>query len=201
MLPVGRRAAMYDTLNCFYFTLIGIGILYALFILIGGGMHDLGTHFHLPLDFGGHVGVDLSHGEVGVPSLSPITIASFVTAFGAFGIIATQGFGASAGVSVLLGAVGAFIVAVLSHFAYFYLLVKPQGSSEVTQSDIVGATAEVTTPIPLSGTGEVAFVARGGRVSYPARSLDRVALPRGTTVTIIEMVGSVVGVRARTTFK
>jgi membrane protein implicated in regulation of membrane protease activity len=192
---------MFDTLNCFYFTLVGIGVLYAVIILIGGGIHDLGAHIHVPLDFGGHVGTDLSHGEVGVPSLSPITIASFVTAFGAFGIFATQGFSASAGVSVLIAAVGAFIVAIISHFAYFYLLVKPQGSSEVTQSDIMGATAEVTTPIPIGGLGEVAFVARGGRVSYPARSLDRVALPRGTTVTIVEMVGSVVAVRARTTFK
>jgi membrane-bound ClpP family serine protease len=102
---------------------------------------------------------------------------------------------------VLFALIGALIIAILSHFAFFYLLIAPQGSSDITQSDIVGATAEVTTPIPVGGMGEVTLVAQGGRISYPARSLDRVALPRGTTVTIIEMVGSVVAVRPRTTFK
>ena len=190
---------MFDGLNCFYFTLVGAGVVYAAFILISGGLHDLGDSIHLPFDIG-HA-PDFSHGEIGLPSLSPITIASFLTGFGVFGIVATLGFGASAGVSVVVAAIGALIIAIISHFAFFYLLIKPQGSSEVTQKDIIGATAEVTVPIAVGGIGEVAFVAQGSRVTYPARSLDRVALPRGATVTIVEMVGSVVAVRGRTTFK
>ena len=193
---------MLDTLNCFYAALVGVGVVYAIVILITGGMHDLGAHIHLPmLDFGGHGAPDLAHADTNVPSLSPVTIASFVTAFGAFGIIASAGFAWSAGLSVVVAAVGGLVMAAIAHFAFGYFLIAPQGSSEVTQQDIVGATAEVTTPIPVGGLGEVAFVAQGGRVTYPARSLDRIALPRGTTVTIVEMVGSVVNVRARTTFK
>jgi hypothetical protein len=190
---------MFEGLNCFYVGLVGAGVVYALFILITGGLHDMGSAIHLPLDIG-HT-PDFGHGEIGLTSLSPVTIASFVTAFGAFGIIATQGFAFSGIASLVIATIGALIVAIISHFAFFYLLIKPQGSSEVTRSDIVGTVAEVTIPIPISGTGEVAFVAQGGRVTYPARSLDRIALPRGATVTIVEMVGTVVGVRARTTFK
>jgi hypothetical protein len=188
---------MFTGLDCFYMSLVVAGIIYALFILFTGGLHDMGSIVHLPFD----VGPDFSHGEVGIVSLSPITIAGFVTAFGAFGVIATQGFGASAILSLVIATIGGLVVGIVSHIAYFYLLIKPQGSSEIKQSDIIGATAEVTTPIPMSGTGEVAFVAQGGRVTYPARAADRVALPRGTTVTIVEQVGTVVSVRARTTFK
>src|SRR5437870_1967215 len=193
---------MLEGINCFYFALLGVGILYALVILITGGLHDFAGGVHLPADFGGHhIPVIGDHGDTNVPSLSPITVASFVTAFGAFGIVGTQGFNASGGASIVLASLGGLIVAAISHFAFGYFLIAPQGSTDVTQKDIVGATAEVTTPIPMGGLGEVTFVAQGGRVSYPARSLDRVILPRGTTVTIIEHVGSVVAVRARTTFK
>jgi hypothetical protein len=190
-----------DTLNCFYLVLVGAGVLYGIVIVVTGGIHDLGGAIHLPFDIGMHGAPDLGRGDTSVPSLSPVTIASFVTAFGASGIFATVGFGAPGGVSVLIAAVGGFVMAAIAHFAFGYFLIAPQGSSEVTERDIIGATAEVTAPIPINGTGEVAFIAQGGRVSYPARSLDRVALPRGTTVTVIEMVGSIVGVRARTTFK
>ncbi len=193
---------MLEGINCFYFALLGVGILYALVILITGGLHDFAGGVHLPADFGGHHIPALGdHGDTSVPSLSPITVASFVTAFGAFGIVATQGLSASGGMSILVAAVGGLVVAAIAHFAFGYFLIAPQGSSEVTMKDIVGATAEVTTPIPIGGLGEVTFVAQGARVSYPARSLDRVVLPRGTTVTIVEEVGSVVHVRARTSFK
>jgi hypothetical protein len=190
-----------DTLNCIYLGLIGAGVFYGIIMVVTGGIHDLGGAIHLPFDIGIHGAPALGHPDTNVPSLSPITVASFVTAFGTFGIFATQGFGASQGISVLVAVVGGLIMAAIAHFAFGYFLIAPQGSSEVTEHDIIGATAEVTAPIPINGTGEVAFVAQGGRVSYPARSLDRVALPRGTTVTIVEMVGSIVGVRGRTTFK
>ena len=194
---------MLDQLSCFYFALLGVGILYAFVILITGGLHDFAGGLHLPGDFGGHhIPAFGDHGgDTSVPSLSPVTVASFVTAFGAFGIVASQGMNTSAGLSILVAAIGALIVAAIAHFAFGYFLIAPQGSSEVTQKDIVGATAEVTTPIPVGGLGEVTLVAQGGRLTYPARSLDRVLLPRGTTVTIVEEVGSELHVRARTSFK
>lgn len=187
---------MLDPLNVFYLALVGVGVVYAVVILISGGLHDLAGSIHIP-HIGGLHDASFDHADVRVPSLSPVTIASFIVAFGAFGIVATQGFNQSGGASVVWAVLGGFVVAILSHFAFFYLLIAPQGSSEVTTHDIVGATAEVITPIPSSGLGEVAFVAQGGRITYPARSQDGSPISRGAAVTITSLVGSVVTVQAK----
>ena len=193
-----------------YLALLGIGILYAVIILIGGGLH--GVHLpglHLPdfnLHIGGHeigpvhvdVGAGASHPDTQVPSLSPITVASFVTAFGAFGLIAMGLFEASARGSLVWAAAGGLVVAVIAHFAFGYFLIAPQGSSEVRLKDIVGAVAEVIAPIPADSVGEVAFVAQGGRVTYTAKSATGTPIARGTTVVIEKVVGGVAVVRPQT---
>jgi hypothetical protein len=79
-------------LTLLYLALLGIGIIYAVIILIGGALHDV----HLPgidLHIGGHeigpvhvenplqgvdVGGDVGHPEVNVPSLLPIELGSAV---------------------------------------------------------------------------------------------------------------------------
>jgi hypothetical protein len=202
-------------LNCIYFTLVAIGFMYALIILLSGGLHGVdlghfdmhvGGDFHVPDLHSGdihvpdlHAGLDhapgpgdFDHGDVRVPSLSPITIASFVTAFGAFGIVSTLLLDVPGNWSLLWAALGGLIVGTATHFAYFYLLIKPQGSSEVTTSDIIGATAEVITPIPEGNVGEVAFVAQRGRVTYTAKSVGGQPISKGTIVTVKERVGGVV---------
>lgn len=189
-------------LNLLYLALLGIGVVYAIMILIGGGLHDL----HLPgfdIHVGGHeigpvhvdVGGGVGHPEVKVPSLSPVTVASFVTAFGAFGLIATGLFEVTARASLLWAAGGGVIVALIAHFAFGYFLIAPQGSSEVRIRDIVGAVGEVITPIPADSVGEIAFVAQGGRVTYTAKSAGGAPIARGTTIVIEKVVGGVAVVR------
>jgi membrane protein implicated in regulation of membrane protease activity len=175
--------------------LLGIGVVYATVILIGGGLSHLdlpGIDFH-PGD--AHSGeIDLG-GEVKMPSLSPIAIASFVTAFGAFGLIGQWLFNSSPVWSLASATIGGLTVAVLAHLAFTYFLIKPQGSSEVTMKDVVGAAAEVITPIPADSVGEVALVAQGGRVTYPAKSATGQAINRNTTVVVERMVGGIAFVR------
>ena len=192
-------------LTLLYLALLGIGIIYAVIILIGGALHDI----HLPgldlpdVHIGGHdigpvhldVGAGAGQPETQVPSLSPITVASFVTAFGAFGLIALGLFDTSAQWSLAWAAGGGLVVAVIAHFAFGYFLIAPQGSSEVKLKDIVGAVAEVITPIPADSVGEVAFVAQGGRVTYTAKSATGAPIARGTTVVIEKVVGGVAVVR------
>ena len=189
-------------LNLLYLALLAIGVIYAVFILIGGALGDL----HLPgldVDVGGHdvgpvhvdVAADAGGPEVKIPSLSPVTVASFVTAFGAFGLIGTTLFDSSGRASLLWAIGGGLVVAVIAHFAFGYFLIAPQGSSEVHLKDIVGAVAEVTTPIPADNVGEVAFVAQGGRVTYTAKSAGGTPIARGTTVVIEKIVGGVAVVR------
>ena len=201
----------FSTLNCIYFALLGIGIIYALIILITGGLHEIDApHLDFDIgdvDIGGHhlpeipVHLDLhhapsfDHGDVGVPSLSPITIASFVTAFGSCGLIAVYLFNVPDKSSLLWAIGGGLVVAIIAHFAFGYFLIAPQGSSEVTARDIIGLTAEVITPIPAAGVGEVAFVAQGRRVTFSARSAGGVPVPKGTFVSIQSFTGSVAVVR------
>lgn len=185
------EALSLSTLNCVYFLLLIAGVVYAVVILIAGELSDF--------DFGGDVGVDLGgghdvtfdHGDVSVTSLSPVTIASFVTSFGAFGLISTGLFNVSPQASLLWAAVGALVIAAIAHFAFGYFLIAPQSSSEVTVQHVIGATGEVITPIEPGRVGEVAFVARGGRVTTSARTAGNQAIPRGTVVTIERMVGNV----------
>jgi hypothetical protein len=195
-------------INIIYITLLGIGIIYAIFILIGAGLHDIHIP-HLPgLDFhiGGHdiglghdihveTGASVDHPTVNVPTLSPITVASFVTAFGAFGLISTGLFDASTRGSLIWAMIGGGVVAVIAHFAFGYFLIGPQGSSEVRLEDLAGIEAEVITPIPADSVGEIAFVAQGGRVTYTAKSADNTPIPRGRIVFIEKVIGGVATVR------
>jgi len=170
-----------------FIVLLSAGVIYTLFILIGG---ELG-HLHMPFHF--HIGS--AHfdtgGEGGLPSLSPITIASFVTAFGAFGLIAQWVTDGSPVLSLGAAVLGGIVIALLAHFAFGYFLLAPQGSSEVTSKDVLGATAEVVTPIPSDSVGEVALVAQGGRITYPAKSSTGLAINRNTTVVIDRLVGGI----------
>jgi len=201
----------FSTLNCIYFALLGIGIIYAVIILIAGGLHEINIpHLDMDIgdvDIGGHhlpeipVHLDLDHapsfdhGDVDVPSLSPITIASFVTAFGSFGLIAVYLFNVPDKISLLWASGGGLVVAIIAHFAFGYFLIAPQGSSEVRARDIIGLTAEVITPIPAGGVGQIAFVAQGRRVTSSARSAGGVPVPKGTFVSIQSFTGSVAVVR------
>jgi membrane protein implicated in regulation of membrane protease activity len=175
-------------LSILYLVLLGIGIIFAALVLIGGldGIDLPG----LP-DF--HIGVEGADGGAG--SLSPVAIASFVTAFGAFGLLSLGLFNATQPWSLAWAIGGGIIVAALAHFAFSYFLIRPQGSSEVRTQDIVGAVAEVTAPIPADSVGSVTFVAQGGRVSYPAKSADGVAIARGVTVVVEKATGGVLVVR------
>lgn len=182
--------ANLSTLSCVYFTLLVVGVVYAVVILIAGELHDFGFG-DSDIDLGGGHDISFEHGDVSVTSLSPVTIASFVTAFGAFGLISTGLFNVSAQVSLLWAAGGAVVIAAVAHFAFGYFLIAPQSSSEVTAEHVVGTTGEVITPIAPGRLGEVAFVARGARMTTSARAAGNLAIPRGTVVTIERVVGNV----------
>ena len=97
-----------DLLNLVYLVLLAIGFIYALLILLGQGIGEL----DLPgLDAGDVPSFD--HGEIGLPSLSPMSLASFITAFGAFGLVSSQLFDASAGISLLFAAGGGLVVGII----------------------------------------------------------------------------------------
>ena len=173
-------------LDCAYFLAFGVGLLWAIFIVATGG---LASDVDVPdLDVGDLDAFDV--GSVEVSPISPITISTFITAFGAVGIISRQLFEVSGPVSLLLSTLGGLLLSGLMFLFYSRFLIGSQGSSEVRVSQLVGLTAEVTAPIPEDGVGEIALVAQGSRVTYPARSSQGTPIKRGTLVVIDQMLGT-----------
>jgi len=76
-------------------------------------------------------------------------------------------------------------------FAFFNKIFKiTQGSSEPHVQELVGKEAEVITPIPTDGLGEIAYVRRGSRFTASARAEGGVAIPNRSVVTIVRIVGN-----------
>lgn len=187
------------TLDCAYFLSFGAGLVWAIFVALSGG---LGGDVDIPdadipdLDVGSIDGFDV--GSVDVSPISPITISTFITTFGAVGIIVRQLFDVSGPLSLLYSTSGGLLLAGVMFLFYSRFLIGSQGSSEVRVSQLVGLTAEVIAPISEESMGEIAVVAQGSRVTYPARSSQGGSIKRGTLVVIDQMLGSQALVSPRT---
>lgn len=182
----------FSTLNCVYFIMLMAGIIWTASVLIGGavGGADAPDIDVSGIDFDLDHDLAFDHGSVDVSPLSPITLASFVTSFGALGLIATQLFEVPDPVSLLIATVGAAVIASGMFLFYSRVLVAGQGSSTVKMSDIRGSKAEVIIPIPENGLGQVVFVARGARTTWSARSVDGKPITNGAIVTVQTATGN-----------
>jgi membrane protein implicated in regulation of membrane protease activity len=203
MLDFLGALGSFSTLNCVYFFMLLAGVVWTAIVLIGGAIAsvDLPDIDLSGLDLPGDLdpsGLDLQldhvpsfdHGSVEVSALSPITIASFVTSFGGLGLVGTQLLRMPETISLLFAVAGATLIAGGMFFFYSRVLVAGQGSSEVQLATIRGKIAEVIIPIPKDGLGQVAFVSRGSRTTWAARSVDNEPIPRGAVVTIVAVTGN-----------
>ncbi|MBN2147577.1 MAG: NfeD family protein [Anaerolineales bacterium] len=174
------------TVNTLYLVLLILGLVYAVFLLVSGqigGDADIDSDLDLGADAG-----DTHHG---ISPISPLTIATFISAFGATGLVATGLLSVSERGSIFWAAIGGVLVSALVYVGFTYIFIKPQGSSEVRVADIAGSIAEVITPIPVDGMGEIALVAQGGRVTYSARGQQGEAIQRGIPVRVVRIVGGI----------
>ena len=199
------------TLIYVYLGCLIVGLVYAIIATVFGGHGDVGADVggvdigHVGGDFGGHGGLDFGHGEVGgvgdiasdtvaygevgFSPFSPIVIASFLTGFGTFGIVGREWIGLGAPASALFAVGCGLAVGAIMFTIMVKIFVAGQGSSHAVVALLKGLTAEVITPIPERGMGEVAYVARDSRYTAPARSTTGEEIPRGTGVRIVEVVG------------
>jgi membrane protein implicated in regulation of membrane protease activity len=203
-----------NTLNCIYFGLFLLGVGYALFIVITGGLSNIDMpdvdidvpQINLPGDVdipgaGVHVGgPDVPSGgldapDIAVSPLSPITIATFITTFGGIGVLATQVFGIDARWSLLVATGAALILSGVAFLFYSQFLLRSQASSEVRSSELIGLTAEVDVPIGTDTTGQVSYVTKAGRMRSMARSVDNTPISHGQLVEIVRVVGPMVLVK------
>lgn len=174
-----------------YFVCFGVGLLFTLITAVFG--HLFGGHdAHVDLGTGGHAEAGFDHtGMPGISPLSPTTIASFITAFGGFGMIfskieATQNPWISAPLSILIG----IVVAAAVFAAFAKIFSATQSSSESRVATLAGQNATIITPIPENGVGEIAYVQMGTRYTAPARSENGKPVGNGQTVKIIRVVGT-----------
>jgi membrane protein implicated in regulation of membrane protease activity len=197
-----------STLNCVYFALFFVGLGYAIFIAITGGLSDVDmpdVDIDVPqIDLPGDVdipgvdiqigGADLAAGgldapDVSVSPISPITIATFITVFGGVGVISIQLFEVSPGMSLVISLLSGVACSGLMYLFYSQFLIRSQGSSEVRRGELVGLEAEVTVPIGENAMGQVTYLTKSGRMSSMARSADGEPIPRGRSVEIVRTIG------------
>lgn len=181
-----------------------IGVLYAGFLVffhgIGDALGDLGFDVDLDTGFDGDLAnidtlVD-SDGVSDAAGVSMLAIASFVTAFGGLGLVSASLFGAGTLVSFVIALIGGLLFGIAGQ-AFFLYILSPTISSEVRQAQLIGRVAEIITPIPSDGVGQIAFVAEGSRMTFSARAVDeKRAIVRGTPVRIERIVGGIAYVSA-----
>ena len=147
---------------------------------------------HDSIGAGGHAdaGFD-SDGVPGITFFSPTVLASFITAFGAFGLIFSEIHATS---NVWLHAPISFIAAMAVSIGVLWLMNKifrgTEGSSEGHVAKLIGQTAAIVTPIPENGVGEISYTQGGSRYSAPARAEKGGTIPNGKTVKITRIVGT-----------
>lgn len=166
-----------------------VGLIFTVVSVMVGHFFGHGDHV---AGSGGHVeaGADSSDAP-GISIFSPTIIASFVTAFGGFGLIFSQfaktsRVEVSAPLSVLCGLVVASSVLTFLRSVFRHT----QASSESHVARLIGAEAIVITPIPSEGVGEIAYVVGETRYTAPARTEDQSTVGNGKTVKITRIVGT-----------
>lgn len=175
-------------LNIVYAAALFIGVVYAFFLLFFQGIGDALGDFDLDLDGDLDVDTDGASEAVGI---SMLAIASFVSAFGASGLISVTLLGAGRAVSLILALGGGLIIGLLAQLIFMYVL-SPTISSEIRQAKLVGMTGEITTPIPANGVGQIALIAEGSRITFSARSTKHgEVVPRGMPVRVERISGNI----------
>jgi membrane protein implicated in regulation of membrane protease activity len=173
-----------------YIICLIVGLLFTLLSAIVG--HFFGGDHGADVGTGGHAeaGFD-SSGVPGISFFSPTVLASFVTAFGAFGLIFSRiDATSSPWMSAPLALAGGVLVALAVLWVVNTMFRKTQSSSEARVATLVGQVASIITPIPENGVGEIAYVQGGTRYTAPARGEKGAAVGAGQPVRITRIVGT-----------
>jgi membrane protein implicated in regulation of membrane protease activity len=174
-----------------YIICLGVGLVFTVVSAVFGHLLGGGHEGHVD-GSGGHAeaGADTSD-MPGISAFSPTVIACFITSFGGLGIIfhnvpATKSPWLSAPLAVL----GALVIAYAVLWVLRQLFQRTQSSSESKITEAIGTIAHVITPIPENGVGEIAYVQSGSRYTAPAREEKGRAVPNGSAVKVIRVIGS-----------
>ncbi len=173
-----------------YIICLVAGLIFTLFSALAG--HLFGGHGEAPVGTDGQADSGLgSDGIPGISLLSPTVLATFITAFGAFGLILCNiQVTSSPWVNSPLAFVGGLAVALVVLWMFNAMFKRTEGSSESRVSQLVGQRAAIVSPIPINGVGEISYTQAGSRYSAPAREEHGQPVASGQTVKITRIVGS-----------
>lgn len=173
-----------------YIICLGVGFVFTLASAILGHVLGGGHDGHVGAD--GHAEAGMDSGDMpGVSAFSPTIISCFVTAFGGLGIIFHEIPKTSeVWLSAPLALAGAFVIAAFVLWLLRQLFRRTQSSSESSVAEVKGLIAQVITPIPPNGVGEIAYVQKGVRYSAPAREAAGAQVANGKSVKIVRVSGT-----------
>lgn len=183
---------LYVFIGCLTF-----GVAFSIMSLVFGssGQGDGG------LDIDGLDGLDIDGGvdvnNAGVDSadapspLNPLVLSSAITGFGAIGLIAKTGFALGDLESTVISLGFAGVVGLAMFYGVVKFMYNSQSNTVFSLSDLINIEAEVLTPIPKNGLGEISYSINGMRHTISAKSSDGEAILRGSTVIIREVSGNV----------
>jgi len=176
------------TISTVYAVCLVFGLVFTLFSAVAS--HLLSGHDAVGTGGDADAGFS-SDGVPGISFFSPTVLASFVTAFGAFGLIFCQiGATASVWINAPISFVSGLVVSLIVLWLFNAVFRKTQGSSEGRVANLIGQTAVIATPIPENGVGEISYVQMGSRYSAPARTEKGDTIAAGKTVKITRIVGT-----------
>jgi hypothetical protein len=181
---------MFDAFHG-YMLLFFIGLIYAIVSAVLSGVlgGDFGTDHDVGGAHPGDMGTHLDSGMVHFSPLSPTVIATFLTAFGGMGMICMRVFEMRPFTSLPVALLVAVGVAAAIFALFEWIFEKTQGSVNIDAAQMGGTHADVITPIPEKGIGEIAFVASGLRQNAPARSEDGRPIESPAEVEIVRAIG------------
>lgn len=180
-----------------YLVCLGVGLVFTLLTLFFGHLLGGGHDAHVA-GSGGHVeaGADMSD-MPGVSMFSPTIIATFISAFGGYGLIFREiPIFSKPLFSAPMAALGAGLTAGAVLMLLRKIFHATQSSSESRIHELPGSMGHIITPIPANGVGEVAYVQGGSRYTAPAREESGTPVANGAAVKIVRIVGSQFYVKA-----
>lgn len=169
------------TLSAFYIICLIAGLWYSALLFLFGGGHGGADH---TFDAAGDHGVQFS-------PFSPVSIAVFVSSFGAMGLIGLLGLHLQPFMCSVFSAAISLVISTGFYFAFYRFFILSQSSSVTNTNELINIIAEVITPIPEKGTGEVAYNTGRGRQTSPAKTEDGMSINKGEPVKIIKFVGNI----------
>ncbi len=130
---------------------------------------------------------------------NPLVLASAITAFGAVGLISMKGFGLDGLMSTIVALAFAGVIGAAIFFGIVKFMYGSQSNTIFSLDDLVGSEAEITTPVPETGLGEIAYYINGTRGTISARSTDGKGIGRGSVVIIREISTNIAYVQRKLT--